>query len=416
MPSRRAVLGLLAGLAGCAEATDESTVTPSRQPTGTLAPTATGDRAASPTSPTNGEGTAAWRHPRHDPGQSGFAPDGYLPRDPGVAWSTTVRGDRTPPVVAGDSVFLAHAYGLYRFDRETGERHWLRELYGDEDVPTPTDRTGTRTSTPYHTDRTARVFRWPTLLDGRLAIGFGPWLLQFDAETGRIARADKRHGFGPLHPVVAGDTIYLVFADWVVAVDRAGGDNRWISGPGDVGAPGNDATLQRPVVVTGDSVVVADDASPAGLYGLEAATGTPRWEVTVGEPPVSLAGQGNTVVAAGHDGTITARNAGDGSERWTVEAAGVVERLVATDRRVYAGSARGPLGAFDRATGDRRFVDRGRPLAASPDGVLVTTGDELRARSRDGSRHWSHPEPAHDAVLLDGDVLVTTEDELVVLA
>lgn len=408
MPSRRQTLGLLAGLTGCAGR---------RSRTGRRSPKPTATTVVEPSTTTRGApGDASWHRPRHDSGQSGFAPAGSLPADPTVRWTAEVYGDRTPPVVTDDGVFVAHAYGLFRFDRETGERVWTTELHGDDDVPTPADRTTTGTQTPYGVEHVSRVFRWPVFVGGQLVVGFGPWFLRVDAETGTIVEASKRQGFGPIHPVVDDDTTYLVFSDWVVAAGPTAGANRWVSSPGDVADAGVEATLQRPVVVAEDAVVVADDAPEASVYALDAATGEQRWAAIVGSPPLSLAARGDVVYAASHDGSLVARDVATGSDRWSVERDDPVDRVVVTDRTLYCGSDGGQLHARDRATGEHRFTTRGEPLAAASDGLVVSDGNRVRGLAPDGARRWDHPVTGHDAAVLDGMAVVTVEDALVALA
>lgn len=253
------------------------------------------------------------------------------------------------PVVAGDR--LVHAYAPFAvYDRDTGDVRWADDdiplgyrppTVVDDDAYLPTlDGLAAvdlaERSVAWTTGREQMTQHPPAVADGMVYAAEGPDVVARSASDGGEQwrstvgfESDVYNGPGPMgSPVVAGEIVYAATGTdavlqrdhgGVVALERAGGEERWRFAPEDTGNDrqptgvyGVPAVLEDRVVVTG---WVDGDAR---ALALDPATGESTW----GEPVAGLSvfhptdesslfvvSTDAVEAVALADGSITARNA-----------------------------------------------------------------------------------------------------------
>ena len=157
----------------------------------------------------------------------------------------------------------------------------------------------------------------------------------------------------PTPPPLASD-------DWTAA--RGGPARTSYTSTGPIGRPVTSwrfdagSPVTKNLVVVGDTVVAAGDDGTVHAIGL--ADGTERWQAGFGPDPIgSIAADGNLVFVADFGGFVHALDAESGRETWTT--AQPVEgpsTIAATGGRIYAGTATGSLLALDARTGERAWT------------------------------------------------------------
>jgi outer membrane protein assembly factor BamB len=157
-----------------------------------------------------------------------------------------------------------------------------------------------------------------------------------------------------------------------------------VAGPGPIARPaiawqasvGGPIAGNMPAVIAG-VVYVADGGG--GVEAYEAATGSVRWKVSLGNPVnTSPAIGGGLLVVGDGAGDVVALDIRDGSRRWIYSTAGEVRSSAAiVDGVVYVGSADGNLYALNLTTGEKRWAfDAGGAVTRSPavDAGIVYVG------------------------------------------
>ncbi|MEF8869493.1 MAG: PQQ-binding-like beta-propeller repeat protein [Haloarculaceae archaeon] len=348
-------------------------------------------------------------------------------------WRHRVDGTiSTPPASGGATVAVGRSSGaVLAVDTETGERRWrasvgtevgLAPAVGDAAVyvgagsrlvaleegngserwtfgtahpiaapPVPVDgavclatldgdaesgRTGTAppgadgTPTP-----TAADVRW--LAADVVAVSPGDGSERWRAEeTARYSFTSGPPASLPL--AAAGDRVFLVVGDELIAYDAATGGTVWS--------------------VTADAVTpaVADGVVSTGRVGVDVSDGSVRWRFrTGGGIGASPAVVGNTAYVGSDDQYLYALAANAGTVDWAVPTDGMVRASpVVGDDAVYVGTTNGSLYAFDRADGTERWRAGIGGQVQSPaldDGTLYvgTFSRTLFALdAADGSERW----------------------------
>lgn len=198
-------------------------------------------------------------------------------------------------------------------------------------------------------------------------------------------------------PVVADETVVVVGAASVVALDASSGDVIWERGRAE-GSAG-------PALIAGDVVVHANGkGDTASLVGRSLETGRQAWLAFVGGAVVGgPALAGDLVVAGTRAGTVVGVNAESGDEEWEYEIAGRVDTspavwedtvvVVADD--LEAGTS--TVVALDAATGEEswRFAPQGVSVGSSSvsvaDGLVFVGMGDGRIRALDvesGAERW----------------------------
>lgn len=129
-----------------------------------------------------------------------------------------------------------------------------------------------------------------------------------------------------------------------------------------------DSVASRPLVVNDTVIFGSEDRN---IYGLDAATGAPRWEqpVTTGGPVASSpALAGDVVIVGSDDGAAYGLDPATGEQRWLFTTDDAIEApVVVADGVAYVASRDGTLYAVDGATGEERWAaEVGQVLRTSP--------------------------------------------------
>lgn len=323
-----------------------------------------------------------------------FAPAGAkIPGPDGapdaLRWAYETAGDvRHPPAVTDDAVYVPSGQ-LFALGHDGTKRWSVETADGVTDTPEVADCV-------YFVDRRAS---WGRRDDAVRAV-------EFDGS--------ERWTFEPGGSVdllgVAGDRAYVnTTSDYsapegfkLYAVNVDTGDREWTA---EVGAPSE-------IAIRGDSVYVVSDRAVRAF----ATDGHKRWERRVDAD--SLAGVRRGTVVAGGLSSVTALDADDGSDRWTVsDEDGAVTDTVVRGDTVYVAEY-DTVSALDFDGGDRRWrsaIHDGKHyyLGAVTDETVYTSGGEGAAavNAEDGTERWTwadgnsaiYAEKYDDTVYVSGD-------------
>lgn len=267
-------------------------------------------------------------------------------------------------------------------------------------------------------------------------------------------------------PVALGDRLYEVVAEtsadnlatdtYLDAFDAMNGDRLWRLPLNVFGSPAVTERMVYATVIEADATAV-DALLPSALVAVDADTGREAWSVPLGDLTGAFGSSpivvGDTVYAADSDGTVYARDAATGSERWTSTAArsddprteargndegenlGGSGTIAVGDNHVYVVNARGQLFALEDVTGAVRwsFAIRDRftiapeivlPIAVDGGVLLKIRGDVgegtptrridlialVEANTGDGLHTLEFTGLVGDLAVADGLVLVPTFD------
>lgn len=333
-----AATGSLAALAGCSSSCPDS---------GTPEPDALVASNDGTARPFEHPPDADWPAPRHDAGNTGYAPEVTPPEPPlGVRWRRSLptsrddgTGDRgtheerttdeaSAPAVADGRVFVATGAGVVALRFRDGEEAWRNSGvapnttgptygYGEEFVPPVADS------------------------DGTVYVGGREALVALDADDG--SERWRFDGVGAVRtPAVHGGTVYAGTDGTVVAVDAADGTEHWTA---EVDVEGG-----FPAVANG-TVVVAGSRTIA----LDAGSGDRRWHGEQGADFYPVV-DGSTVYLGNHAG-LHAVDLASGERHWTFERGSgrAFSSPVVADETLYAVELPGEAGtatfALDRAEG-----------------------------------------------------------------
>lgn len=250
-------------------------------------------------------------------------------------------------------------------------------LFGAEETSTPTDtETTTPTSTPTPTlsfDAGPTTFR---AADDRRA--FLPDAVAPESPLETRWEIQVPHQF--YHPVVGGDTLYLVNSFYidapnVQAFDVASGERRWTT-----------------VLEAGLGPMTLDDGtafvqSSEGVFALDAATGDREWKAD-GETefPTAVAVADGHVLAASDERGLVALDRESGERAWGADLGKATTAPAVDGDRVavkHNDATTFVADVFDVATGE--FLDRASglgsgldPVAPDGDAVFVSGGGSMR--------------------------------------
>jgi outer membrane protein assembly factor BamB len=265
----------------------------------------------------------------------------------------------TPNTLNGANIVLAAGnvifgdYSLYAFDQATGSRRWVfnPEAQGIAGHGVGAYEQATDGSFIYAGSGSGHVYAL-NAADGTMI-----WLSAV-AVDGQSSVYD---------PVIDGTLVYVTVRHFtnpitgaVVALNRNDGSTAW-SHVFPSETPGSSGPVGK-VVVFGNEVIVANDDGK--IYSLEKTTGTTQWVAprrsdVVGYNdlrPIILVG--SVLVAGSLAHYLTAYDPADGHQLWQVDGGqGSAGNPLASDGTVvYEPYNSGTLGAFDVATGAKRWV------------------------------------------------------------
>jgi outer membrane protein assembly factor BamB len=197
------------------------------------------------------------------------------------------------------------------------------------------------------------------------------------AQTGAL-RWRKPVGAVGATPAVERGLIYVGTADgYLICLDAQTGDERW--------RYQSRGTIAEPPVVTSKVVVFSNEADQ--VYGLDALTGSYKWQYKPQESPeeytlrghAGVAVDGELVFTGFSNGSMVALRLENGSVAWSTSLKGDADKFVDVDgtpvvvgQSVYVTSSSGGLYALDKTTGLVRW--RVPIFDAAAPGATGTTG------------------------------------------
>jgi outer membrane protein assembly factor BamB len=265
----------------------------------------------------------------------------------------------TPKTLNGANIVLAAGnvifgdYSIYAFDQATGTQRWVfnPEAQGIPGYAPGAYEQSTDGSTIYAGSGSGHVYAL-NAADGRLI-----WLnaLSVDGQT------------SVYNPIIDGTVLYVIVRHFtnpitgaVVVLNRNDGTIAW-SHVFPSEAPTSSGPLDK-VVPFGNTVIVANDDGK--IYALDKSTGNTQW-VAPRRPdvigyddvrPIILAG--NVLVAGTLAHYLTGYDPATGHQLWEADGGqGSAGNPMASDGvTVFEPYNGGTLGAFDAATGDKRWI------------------------------------------------------------
>lgn len=252
--------------------------------------------------------------------------------------------DAGPLVTADTAYVVGQDGGLTAIDTATGDERW-RTLHSTRTSPLATDG--------------GHVY-------GLTGLGV---VRAYDVTTGTVAwRSDRQHDELTrrlARPAAAGAVVGIVHpAGMVLGLDAMTGEERWVRELPSVTAV---ATVTASTGAGPDGVLVAAGAEGT-IVAFDAASGTERWRLGLGEPIRSgphVAGA--TVVVVVADGTLVAVDGASGTERWRHATGNPLLPVPATDGEAVYFASGTSVTALDAATGVARWnADLGTPTVTAP--------------------------------------------------
>jgi len=259
---------------------------------------------------------------------------------------------------------------LYRLRASDAEERWRRELGGPVHAkPAATSShvyVGTLHGDFYAVDRLSGETDWKIENDRGIeadaAVGHG--LVFYTTNAGRLVALDEASGEqtwtherstpkeftvkGSGTPVVAGNTVYVGFADGAVAaLDAATGRVNWTT---NVAADVDEFTdVDLPVIVRGDTVYAVSYG--AGITALDRGTGEAIWSRSF-ENVSSATCVDDRCYLTIATGRVVALDGEDGSSIWGFRMTGNQPvDISAAEQYLFVSTGNGPLYILDRPTG-----------------------------------------------------------------
>ncbi|SFG57612.1 Outer membrane protein assembly factor BamB, contains PQQ-like beta-propeller repeat [Halopelagius inordinatus] len=214
-----------------------------------------------------------------------------------------------------------------------------------------------------------------------------------DAETGVVNwRYRRGYGFPHVSPAVRDGRVY-VGGRRFLALDAATGERLWRTDEEMPAVQTCSATAGRVVASNGYA------ENGGGLFCLDAADGSVRWEADVAPTHDPAAVGERRCFSVDDEGALSAVSTADGSVQWTRARAADGDRSryeqpVLADGVVLVGGANAPLRAFDRETGETAWTagpadERHYAPVVAADGVYgVTREGTVYEVGVEGTERW----------------------------
>lgn len=280
-----------------------------------------------------------------------------------IRWQTTATEDRySTPTVHDGTAYVTNRNGtLVAVDTATGETEWraavgrhpsLKMAFGPETVVV------CNRSAMVALDATNGHRRWtqavdsltigPVLVNGTLWIGGDHTVSTFDLSTGE-RRSSVALGARITAVRSPGERVYVTTTTGLHAFDESG----------EVWSYSTDTWIRtHPDIANGTVVVGTDDTT---VIGLNAKSGTVRWQTTLATGPASsidvadgVAYVTETDALTSDEDHVTALDTSTGEQVWNRSFGGVSTYAVVVNHTVYVGSHSG-MNALNAADGDREW-------------------------------------------------------------
>ncbi|MCU0361960.1 MAG: PQQ-like beta-propeller repeat protein [Bacteroidales bacterium] len=293
-------------------------------------------------------------------GGSGYPTEWNGAEGKNILWKTEIpRNGQSSPIVWENKIFITGAEGstceVYCFDKDNGHLLWTGSATGIEGEPTQEPET--------------------------------------DHDTGLAASTAATNG----------KVVCAVFANGNLVCFDLDGNLKWSR---NLGLPANVYGFSQSLIMYEDILIVQFDSdSKVSLLGIEAESGTQKWETLrrgrpVWSSPVLGYFGGRAQVIVNGNPEVTAYDPLTGEEIWTVEALSgdVAPSLAQNSKMVYAVTDYARLAAIKAGTGasiiweDNYFTpDVSSPVANEEILIVATgTGDVACYNAEKGDTLWTH--------------------------
>jgi len=315
-------------------------------------------------------GVDDWPMFRYDAANSG-SPDNIAPVTHDLLWATDVLMDEdassivgSSPAIVGGVVYIGSDDGyMYALNASSGTQLWNCTADGDYglSVSSPVVVDGviyfrSWVGTDFALDAATGEEIWnfsdsyscssPAVVNGVFYARSTGTVTALNSSTGSLIWRISLSGNGGGSPIVVDDTVYISESGYVYALNAQNGTLRWSR---DLEYMSN--TDNSPAVANG--ILYISCASNL-FYALDAETGAPIWNYTIGYSPHSTAVVSNGIVyiGSGHNG-VFALNASTGAKIWNYPISpGMGSSVAAAGGNVYLAGGNGVMYALDAATGD----------------------------------------------------------------
>ena len=240
---------------------------------------------------------------------------------------------------------------------------------------------------------------------------------------------DEQEGFNGAVPVALDDRVYRMVSEETAdaangdlltsleAISVSSGQRRWRVTLNNFGTPAVTEEIVYVSVIVGDMPSNAEQAASA-LVALDAASGRELWRVSTGNPaggwvtsPVVADG---VVFVSDPEGTIYARDAVTGAERWTASVAresaaesgsGAARTFAVGNGMVYTANRDDDLVALDAKRGDVRWrVNLADRLTLDPEMILpIAVDGAVQVTVRGAARSSDREATTTTVTMLDSD-------------
>jgi len=363
--------------------------------------------------PAQTPGAADWSQYRSGPAHLGTNPSEAVlspttVRELGQAWTSSIGGTVSAPVVAGGTVYAGSSNGsAYALDAVTGASRWTATVGGTVSGPAAVGRTvfvGSSSGTVRALDAATGANRWtattspvrgaPTVTGGTVYVGTGGGVYALDAATGARRWTASTGGSVSDSPTVVDGVVYVVAADLkVYALDAGTGASLWtaVFGPQPSGGGPvfcvNPSAPSAPAVA--DGTVYVAGWCDGTLHAFNATSGATVWTLS-GRLTPSAPAVANGIVYVVSEAGLQALDAATGATVWTVTSASGFTDPVLANGVLYHGRSGGVLVARDPATGTQLWSDSGTPGRSTSGYLSVVVANGAVYAGRDHGAVTAH--------------------------
>lgn len=337
----------------------------------------------------------SWPQLGKDRAHSGYNPTVAGPGTPTEAWSVELEGPVTTPTVVGDTVYLTRGAPSEEGPHSTLEAYALADGSRQWSLPLQVEGQPVRFafSAPYSNRR-------PVYYRGSLYVALDDRLtaVDVDAQTQVWTTSAYDQVSFNTPPTVSEAGVFAGGLEALVAFDFDGAEQWTYPSITTDGSGPEDATQGsghiRVAAATADRVYASAD-SP--VVALDPGDGAVRWKQTPEQPRSSTIVAAEDLLVRVGFRTVEARQP-DGNRLWSAEWPGKATIRPAVDESsVYVAGLEGTVAAYNRQTGDRRWMTTLSPTEWAQGSIPVVTNDTVLVNrvsyeKRTGRVYGLHPE------------------------